>query len=43
MYDLREEIGMHLSLTGRLVKNRKVWAGYLVRMEVSRLLKKAVR
>ena len=36
MNDLREEVGMECSLTGRLVRSRMRWAGHLVRMDASK-------
>ena len=41
MNDLRKEVGMQCSLTGRLVRNRMRWAGHLVRMDASKLAKRA--
>ena len=41
MNDLREDIGMQLSLTGRAVRSRVVCAGHSVRMEENRIHKKA--
>ena len=32
MNDLRKEVGMQCSLTGRLVRSRMRWAGHLVRL-----------
>ena len=40
MDELREEIGVQISLTGRLVKSRLKWAGHLVQIEENRLLKR---
>ena len=40
MDDLREEIGMQFSLTGRLVRSQMMWAGHLMRMEAGRLPKR---
>ncbi|KAI0241095.1 hypothetical protein LSAT2_001753 [Lamellibrachia satsuma] len=40
MDDLREEIGMQFSLTGRLVRSQMMWAGLLMRMEAGRLPKR---
>ena len=37
MNDLRKEVGMQCSLTGRLVRSRMRWAGHLVRMDASKL------
>ena len=36
MNDLRKEVGMQCSLTGRLVRSRMRWAGHLVRMVTSK-------
>ena len=41
MNDLRKEVGMQCSLTGRLVRSRMRWAGHLVRMDASKLAKRA--
>ena len=41
MNDLRREVGMQCSLTGRLVRSRMRWAGHLVRMDASKLAKRA--
>ena len=41
MNDLRKEVGMQCSLTGRLVRSRMRWAGHVVRMDVSKLAKRA--
>ena len=41
MNDPREEIGRQFRLTGRIVRRRTMWAGHVVRMEESRLPKKA--
>ena len=41
MSDLRKEVGMQCSLTGRLVRSRMRWAGHLVRMDASKLAKRA--
>ena len=41
MNDLRKEVRMQCSLTGRLVRSRMRWAGYLVRMDASKLAKRA--
>ena len=41
MNDLRKEVGMQCSLTGRLVRSRMRWAGHLVRMDASKLEKRA--
>ena len=35
--DLRIEVGMQCSLTGRFVRSRMRWAGFLVRMDASKL------
>ena len=43
MDELREEIGVQMSLTGRLMKFRLRWAGHLVRMEEERMAKRADR
>ena len=43
MDELREEIGVQVSLTGRLVKCRMRWAGHLVRMGEERIAKRADR
>ena len=37
MKDLRKEVGMQCSLTGKLVRNRMRWAGHLVRMDAGKL------
>ena len=39
MNDLRKEVGMQCSLTGRLVRSRMRWDGHLVRMDASKLAK----
>ena len=36
MNDLRKEVGMQCSLTGRLVRSRMRWAGHFVRMDASK-------
>ena len=36
MADLREEIGVLYSLTGRIERSRMMWAGHVVWMEESR-------
>ena len=41
MNDLRKEVGMQCSLTGRLVRSRMRWAGHLVRMDAGKLAKRA--
>ena len=41
MNDLRKEVGIQCSLTGRLVRSRMRWAGHLVRMDTSKLAKRA--
>ena len=41
MNDLRKEVGMQCSLTGRLVRSRMRWAGHLVRMDAGKLTKSA--
>ena len=41
MNDLRKEDGMQYSLTGRLVRSKVRWAGHLVRMDASKLAKRA--
>ena len=41
MNDLRKEVGMQCSLTGRLVRSRMRWADNLVRMDASKLAKRA--
>ena len=41
MNDLRKEVGMQCSLTGRLVRSRMRWAGHLIRMVASSLAKRA--
>ena len=41
MNDLRKEVGMQCSLTGRLVRSRMRWAGHLVRMDASKPAKRA--
>ena len=41
MNDLRKEVGMQCSLTGRLVRSSMRWAGHLVRMDTSKLAKRA--
>ena len=43
MNDLREEVMMQLSLTGRLVRRRLMWASHLVRMEEGHLPKKTAK
>ena len=43
MDELREETGMQMSLTGRLVKCRLRWAGHLVQMGEERTAKRADR
>ena len=43
MDELREEIGLQMSLTGSLVKCRLRWAGHLVRMGEERMAKRADR
>ena len=39
--DPRKEVGMQCSLTGRLVRSMMRWAGHLVRMDASKLAKRA--
>ena len=39
--DMRKEIGMQCSLTGILTRSRMRWAGHLVRMDASKLAKRA--
>ena len=39
MDDLREEIGMQVSLTERLVRSRIMWTSHVVRMDEGRLPK----
>ena len=39
MDELREEIGVQMSLAGRLVKCRLRWAGHLVQMREERMAK----
>ena len=39
--DLRKDVGMQCNLTGRLVRSRIRWAGHLVRMDASKLAKRA--
>ena len=41
MNDLRKEVGIQCSLTGRLVRSRMRWAGHLLRMDASKLAKRA--
>ncbi len=41
MVELKEETGVQRSLTGRLVKSRLQWAGYVERMADDRQLKRA--
>ena len=41
MNDLRKEVVMQCSLTGRLVRSRMRWAGHLVRMDAGKLAKRA--
>ena len=41
MNDLRKEVGMQFSLTGRLVRSRMRRADHLVRMDASKLAKRA--
>ena len=41
MDELRKEVGMQCSLTGRLVRSRLRWAGHLVRIDASKLAKRA--
>ena len=41
MNDLRKEIGMQCSQTGRLVRGRMRWECHLVRMDESKLAKRA--
>ena len=41
MNDLKKEVGMQCSLTGTLVRSRMRWAGHLVRMDASKLAKRA--
>ena len=41
MNDLRKEVEMQCSLTGRLVRSRMSWAGHLGRMDASKLAKRA--
>ena len=43
MDEAREEIGVQMSLTGRLVKCRLRWAGHLVWMGEERMAKRADR
>ena len=43
MDELREEIGVQMSLTGRLIKSQFEWAGHFVWMEEDRMAKRAVR
>ena len=43
MDELREEIGVQMSLTGRLVKCRVTWAGHLVKMGEERMAERADR
>ena len=43
MDKLVEEIGVQMSLTGRLVKCRLRWAGYLVQMGEERMAKRLDR
>ena len=37
MNDLRKEVGMQCSLTGRLMRSRMRWARHLVRTDASKL------
>ena len=37
MNDLKKEVEMQCSLTGRLVRSRMRWAGHLVRMDAGKL------
>ena len=37
MTNLRKEVGMHCSLTGRLVRSRMRWTGHLVRVDAGKL------
>ena len=39
--DLRKEVRMQCSLTGRLMKSRMRWTGHLVRMDVGKLEKES--
>ena len=41
MNDLRKEVGMQCSLTGRLVRSWMRWAGHLVRIDAGKLTKRA--
>ena len=41
MTDLRKEVGMQCSLTGRLVRSRMSWVVHLVRMDADKLAKRA--
>ena len=41
MVELREETGVHRSLTERLVRSRLQWAGHVERMADDRLPKRA--
>ena len=41
MNDLRKKVGMQCSLTGRLVRSKMICAGHLVRMDASKLAKRA--
>ena len=43
MDELKEEVGVQMSLTGRLVKCRVRWAGHLVQMGEKRMVKRADR
>ena len=40
MNDLREMIGMHVSITGKIIRSGMMWAGHVVRTEEGRLRKK---
>ena len=40
MDELKEEIGVQMSLTGRLVRSRLKWAGHFVRMKEKRMATK---
>ena len=41
MNDLRKEVGMQCSLTGRLMRSRIRFAGHLIRVDASKLTKRA--
>ena len=43
MDELRQEIGVQVSLIGRLVKCQLKWAGHLVRLEEEKIAKRVDR